>query len=390
MKINSIINRYLFKELAPPFLINTAFFTFIFLMAQMLDITNFIVNYNMSIFTVVLMIACSVPYFLVFVIPMSVMISVLLTFLRLSSDNEITALRSLGVRIYNIMPPVLAFCLIGCVLTFFTAAYGLPWGRLAYKKMVYQVKRTSADIGLKERTFVDGFKDVMLYINKIDIKSGLLVDVFIEDQRTEDIVSTIVAQRGRLSGNPENFTWHLKLYNGAINRVDLKSRSVNSIDFDTYDIILDIKKPDSSLRKIRKDAKAMSLSELLAHISSSKKKDTKFYSALMELHRKFSIPFACFALGILAVPLGIQSKHAKRSFGLVTGLVFFLLYYLMLSAGLVFGETGTCPPALGMWLPNIVMGTIGLYLLFKTEGQQTYLIKLLPGFVKRFFLKQIT
>ena len=387
MKINSTINRYLFKELIPPFLINTAFFTFIFLMAQMLDITNFIVNYNMSIFIVALMIACSVPYFLVFVIPMSVMIAVLLTFLRLSSDNEITAFRSLGIRIYNIMPPVLIFCLIGFVLTFFTAAYGLPWGRLAYKKMVYQVKTTSADIGLKERTFIDGFKDVMLYINKIDIKSGLLMDVFIEDQRTEGVVSTVVAHKGRLSGNPENFSWRLTLYNGAINRVELKNRSVNSIDFDTYDIILDIKKPASSLKKIRKDAKAMSLSELLTHISSSKKKDAKFYSALMELHRKFSIPFACFALGILAVPLGIQSKHAKRSFGLVTGLVFFLLYYLMLSAGLVFGETGTFPPALGMWLPDIIMGSLGIYLLAKTEGQQTSLTKLLPGFVKRFFLK---
>ncbi len=387
MKINSIINRYLFKELIPPFFINTAFFTFIFLMAQMLDITNFIVNYNMSILTVVLMVACSVPYFLVFVIPMSVMIAVLLTFLRLSSDNEITALRSLGIRIYNIMPPVLIFCLIGFVLTLFTAAYGLPWGRLAYKKMVYQVKTTSADIGLKERTFIDGFKDVMLYINKIDVKSSLLMDVFIEDQRTEDIVSTVIARKGRLSGNPENFTWRLTLYNGAINRVNLKSRSVNSIDFDTYDIILDIKKPASSLRKIRKDVKSMSLSELLTHISSNKKKDAKFYSALMELHRKFSIPFACFALGILAVPLGIQSKHAKRSFGLVTGLVFFLLYYLMLSAGLVFGKTGACPPALGMWLPDIIMGSLGIYLLAKIEGQQRSLTKLLPGFVKRFFLK---
>jgi lipopolysaccharide export system permease protein len=107
----------------------------------------------------------------------------------------------------------------------------------------------------------------------------------------------------------------------------------------------------------------------------------------MELHKKFSIPIACFALGLLAVPLGIQSGSTKKSFGLVLGMIFFLIYYLLLTAGLVFGETGFCPPVMGMWSPNIVMGGLGLYLLVKTANERQMRIvpisNLLKGITSR-------
>ena len=101
---------------------------------------------------------------------------------------------------------------------------------------------------------------------------------------------------------------------------------------------------------------------------NSVKKDVRYFTALTEFHKKFSIAFACFALGILAVPLGIQSQLAKRSFGLGLGLFFFLLYYLMLSAGWVFGETGVYPPVIGMWLPNVIVLSIGGVLIFKNAN----------------------
>ena len=49
MKINSIVNRYFFTEMIPPFILNIVFFTFVFLMAKILDITKMIVNYKISI-----------------------------------------------------------------------------------------------------------------------------------------------------------------------------------------------------------------------------------------------------------------------------------------------------------------------------------------------------
>jgi len=105
MKINTIINRYIFKQLVPLFAINLFFFSFVLLMKQMLEMTNFIVNYGVGISSFLFMLAYSLPSFLIFIIPMAVMISILLVFLQMSSENEIVALSSSGLSIYGLLSP---------------------------------------------------------------------------------------------------------------------------------------------------------------------------------------------------------------------------------------------------------------------------------------------
>jgi lipopolysaccharide export system permease protein len=249
------------------------------------------------------------------------------------------------------------------------AAYGTPKGRQSIKALTFQVFSSNLDIGLKERTFNDSFNDVMLYVNKIDIKNKTLIDVFIEDKRDEKMVSTVVAPRGKLFSEPNTLVFHLRLYDGVINQVGLKNRSAHSISFDTYDIRLDLRKAVTAAGP-RKGRKEMYLNELRHYIQHDTHKDAAYYKILMEYYKKFSIPIACFSLAILAIPLGIQSRYAKRSSGLVLGLVYFLIYYLLLSAGQVFGEKGSYPPVIGMWVPNVAMGGLGIFLLVRTAKEK--------------------
>jgi lipopolysaccharide export system permease protein len=385
MKINSIINRYLLKEMMLPFVINSVFFTFVFLMTKILDITNLIVNYKISMFSILLILLYSIPRFLSFVIPMSVMMAVLLTFIRLSNDKELVALKAGGVSIYGLIPPVLVFCLMGVVLSCLITVYGMPWGTVSMKELTFQVAASHADAGLKERTFNDSFKDVILYINKIDLKKKILKDVFIEDKRSQNIVSTVMAPKGRMFAEPDKLVFHLRLYQGTINQVNLENRSAHSINFDSYDVNLDVKKTLMASKDGPKDEDEMSFGDLKAYLKTFSQQNEQYYTALIELHKKFSIPFACFALGILAVPLGIQSESAKRSTGLGLGMVFFLIYYIMLSAGSVFGETGVYPPMVGMWVPNIVLGGLGLFLLIRTANDRSVKIMSFINFFKKIF-----
>ena len=260
---------------------------------------------------------------------------------------------------------------MGHLLTSFMAIYGLPKGRMALKELAVNVIASNLDIGLKERTFNDRFDGVVLYVNKIDIKSKMLIDVFIEDGRNEKIVSTVVAPKARLISDPEKFRFHFRLFNGSINQVNLERRSAHMILFDTYDLTISPEKPLATPRGGLKDEEEMSIPELRQYVREATKKDDRYYLALMEFHKKFSTPAACFALGILALPLGIQSKSAKRTFGIGLGLIFFLFYYILLSAGWVFGEAGVYPPLIGMWVPNIVMGGIGIFLLIRTARERT-------------------
>lgn len=384
--MNSIFSRYLLREMLPPFCICVIFFSFVFLMTRILDITNMIVNYKIGVADVFLMIVYTMPYFLVFVIPMSVMMTVLLTFLRLSDDNEIIALKAGGISLYSLLPPVFLFCLMGCLLTGLMAICGMPWGKLSLKALTVKVATSNLSIGLKERTFNDSFKGVMLYVNKVNMNDKTLTDVFIEDQRSKNLVITIVSPKGQLASEPGRAVFHLRLSDGIINQVDIEKRSVNSIRFDTYTVSLDLQKALDASKEGSKDEKEMSLAELIWYLKEAgDKKDEQYYATLLEFHKKFSIPFACFALGLIAVPLGVQSsRSAKRSFGMGMGIIFFLFYYLLLSAGLVFGETGVYPPMIGMWVPNIVIGAVGAYLLTRTVNDRPVQFEFLGNMVNWF------
>lgn len=388
MKITSLINRYIFKEFVSPFTVNVLFFTFIFLMAELIQITNWIVNYNISLTIILRMIFYQTPYFLIFVIPLSIMITVLLTFLRLSSENEILAIKSAGISLYALLTPVFAFCLIGSALTIFMTLYGQPWGRSALKELTYEVVSASIDIGLKERTFNDSFSGVTIYVNEIDLRNKNLVDVFIEDNRQPDKVNTVIAPTGKIFNDPRNSVAHLKLFNGSILQTNLKKKTAHSIHFDTYDISLETKRSHGKKKKKPKRPKEMSIGELSRYVRDSHTKDQKYFNALLELHRRFSIPFGCFALGLLAVPLGVQAKSAKRSFGLVLGLVFFLFYYLLMSLGKVYGETGAYPPLIGMWLPNVVIGGVGVYFLIRTANERTLKVDMIYAWLRNFISRR--
>ena len=378
MKLNSITNRYILKEMFIPFSINIFVFSFLFLMTEMLEIANWIVNYNLSIWAVFAIILYSMPYFLTFIIPMSVMLAILLTFLRLSGDNEIVAIKSCGMSIYGLLPPVLFFALLGFLLTIFMTLYGAPRSQASLEEMSLKVAASNVDIGLKERTFNDAFKGVMLYVNKIDVKNGKLIDVFIEDKRQPDVVVTVVAPEGRLVGEPEKYIYHMLLSNGTIHQTNPKERLANSIQFNTYMLNLDFKEQVANAATREKGRAEMSVAELRRYIEELAGKDEEAYQkAKIALHRRFSIPTACLALGLLAFPLGIQSKSTKRSFGLIACLFFFFLYYLLLAAGYSFGKSGVYPPAIGMWVPNFVMTGLGLYFLRQTGKERSLQLYLL-------------
>jgi lipopolysaccharide export system permease protein len=273
----SILNRYLFREMLPPFFINLAFFSFIFLMKQILDITDMIVNHKVGIGPVCLLLIYTMPYFLQYVIPMSVMMAVLMTFLRLSGDNEIMALKAGGVSVYRLLTPVLAFSLFGTLLTGYMTLFGVPHGASRFKTLLFNVATANLNVGLKARTFNDSFDNIMLYVNKIDPHSGELRNVFIEDHRNEGVNNTVVAQTGKIVGDPASMIYHLRLYEGTINQVDIEDRSSHVVNFETYDIRLDIKAAMTNPGIGKKGPKEMTSGELKVYMNQVKDSNKEQY-----------------------------------------------------------------------------------------------------------------
>jgi lipopolysaccharide export system permease protein len=365
MKINTIINRYIVRELLPPFGINLFFFCFIFLITKILEITNLVVNFQVSLLSFLLLLLYSMPFFLAFITPMSVMMAVLLTFLRLSGDNELVALRACGMNPRRFLIPVFVFCFLGWSLTTLITMVGLPWGNRSYYGLTMELAQSHVDAVIKERTFIDSFQGLMLYVNKVNLRERTLTDVFIEDQRNKGIANIIVAPSGRIFSEPHKQIIRLRLLNGTINQVDLAKQSAHSIAFATYEMNIDLKEMLANGAGKRKPIEEMGVSELRRTIQTSQHGSKAYYKALMKFHEKFALPFACFTLGLAAMPLGMRAQRGKRSMGTVLGIILFLAYYILLSAGWSLGESGTLPPLVGMWAPNLFMGAIGIFLLVR-------------------------
>lgn len=367
----------------PPFFINMAFFSFIFLMKQILEITDMVVNHKVGVGPVFMMLVFMMPYFLRFVIPMSVMMAVLITFLKLSADNEIMAIKASGVSIYYLLKPVIFFCTLGTLVTGAITIYGMPLGAERFRTLLFKVATSNLNVSLKERTFNDSFKKIMLYVNKIDTRSGELRNVFIQDNRTAGINNTVVAKSGRLIGEPNNMVYYLRLFGGTINQMDIQKKSSNTIDFETYDIRLDLKDVIARGDAINKRTDEMTIEEHNAYLKKVKKNRREHASALIKYHQRFSLPFACLAMGLLALPLGIQPRHSKKGLIVGLGLFFFLVYYVLLAMGKTLGEDGNYPPIVAMWMPNLLLGGFGIHLLVRSAKERPLTLTWLDPYMDR-------
>lgn len=349
-------------------------------MTRIPEITNMVVNYNADISSVLLMLVYTIPRFLEFTLPMSVMIAILLTFMRMAQENEIIALKGAGVSLYKLLPPVLIFCFSGILITMWITVFGMSWGKLEMKKKGIELARSSIDAALKERQFNFELENIMIYVSHVDMKTKELTDVFIEDRRTKGVVSISIAPSGKLIRVEDLKAYTIRLFNGVINQVDIKDGSVSHIQFGNYDINIDLSTMDKGMGKISKELDEISVIDLARFIKSGIKDKILLSEALMELHEKLSIPFACLSLGILAFPLGVQSNSLRRSSGFSLGVFFFLLYYFLMAAGWAAGETGGFSPVLGMWLPNLIMGGAGVFFLIRNAKEQPVQ---LPGFMRK-------
>jgi len=375
----AFIDRYIISQCLPYFGISVAVFTFIFLTHQLLDIMDFIVNYNIGIKPMLLMVGYSIPYFLVFIIPIATMLAVLLAFLQMSGDNEIVALKSSGVSVYRLLYPVLTFCICTCLLTAFMTIWALPRGKTAFKELAINIVTSCPDLGIEERKFNNNFKNMTLFVGEFDKKNRILADVFIEDRsgmqtdkkRKNKSPITIYSPTGTFLFDNNSGIFRLKLHNGVINQITPSDRSISNTRFNTYEVNLNLQQTGTGF-STQKDEKEMVFSELVQFVQDSRKKDERYISALLELYKKFSLPFACIALGVLALPLGVQARGRKATSGIGLSMGFFLIYYLLLSAGEILGESGRISPLLGMWMPDIVLGGLGIYLVTRVANDRSF------------------
>lgn len=377
--MNKVINRYILKEISIPFFMIIFILTFALLMGRILQLMDLMINRGILFADIAKLVLYLMPSLLIITIPVSLLISILMGLGRLSRDNEIIVLKSSGLSLYRLMTPVALASLCAFLMTAATGFFLVPYGNLATRNLLFDIAKQKASIGIKERVFNDDFAGLVLYAEEIPSHGDYMKGVFISDTRMLKEPTTIIAQSGYLISNPKSMQITLRLKDGSIHTADKDLTAYKKIDFSSYDINLDLSASIGGKDSIiAKDSREMSLPELIRKSRAHGLEKTVLKDFIIEIHKKFTIPFACIVFGIIGIPLGILKHRSGKSRGFVTGLIVIMIYYVIQLGGEALGETGVLPPAIGAWTANSVLGIIGVYMLTMTAKEKP----LMPDFIR--------
>lgn len=369
-----ILSLYIIREIISLFLLGIMVFTLILLMGRLIKLTDLVISRGVPLADVSRMILYLMPSFLVFTIPMAFLLAVLLAFGRLSADNEITVMKAGGISLMQLMPPVVLCGFFAAMLTLAASTVGVPWGNNAFKSLSFTVLKQNVAATIREKVFWDDIPGIVMYTEHYDEEHHTLKGVIIHDGRDQSRPLTIFAADGLLGGGAGRHDMRLVLANGSIHASGKASKTdeYRLVNFGEYIMTVGNPGQGSALGRNEQD---MTVTELLRGISSTATTTPLRLKMQSELHSRFAFPAASLVFAVVAVPLGMQNRRSGKSAGFSTSIALLLAYYVVQSFLRTLADKGSVPPAVALWLPNMIFLGLGWYLLRMASLER----KLNPG-----------
>lgn len=303
----------------------------------------------------------TLPFLLTFIIPMSVLVASLLTFGRLSHDNEIVALRAAGINLLSAVAPLVISVVILCLFSFILSDQVASFSHYAHRKALTKIGVENPAAILEEGTFIKKFKNFVIFIYEID--KNKLKGIRIYQPQEGKPTRTIVAHKGEFISIPEKNVVKLKLIEGSSDEPDPNDPSkLYKLHFKTYDLPLNVSKLKDS-DELGKKPKDMSVKELRNEVDRLGEEGIKAtYSLATEIHNKIALSLAALSFILAGIPLGIATRRSERSIGFGLGLILATAYWALLIGGKALAQKGLTDPFCSLQFSNLVIGGLGLTL----------------------------
>jgi len=399
IKVFKFFDRYVFKELIPPFFIGLLVTTFVFLMNEILLLSEIFITKGVSFKTTLNILVYLIPSIVAFTLPMAVLMGILAGLSRLSSDSEIMAFKTLGISYKRLLRPVFIFSLGGWLLASFLTLYLAPRSNYKWVQTLSQSVLAKVQFEINPREFNETLPQTVIFIQDISQdKNWENIFIYFSDPPEEPRV--ILAKKGRLSFYQEKKRAILELFDGSLHsyplsdsekyRVTSFKQLEEEINVESFLYSLskkkrvrekDIQELFTDRRIIKKELANIEKASERNHVLWQKNKD--YISHGVEIHKKFALPFACLVFAFLGLPLGASTKKGGRTSGFTISLGIILIYYVLITAGEKMAMDGKISILIGMWGPDILLALVGLYLFSKSLKESPFFSGL-----SRFFKKK--
>jgi len=343
--LQTILDRYIFRELLSPFLISLGALCFVMLTKELLRLVELLVSKGVAFFSVLKVFAHLLPSFLVLTLPIAGIIASITAFGRLSFDKELVAMRAAGLSLVRLSHPVFLFALLVFGLTLTLSQWGQPWSNVNLKKVALNLLRDELILELERGVFNETVPKMVIYVP--DTQSGQdFTGIFVSDDRNPDDPRVIVAQQYFVMTDPKSNQIALRLVDGVIHSRPDNVEEYSKVSFSTYDLKMNFNE------NLYNTDERSSVETILAKLDQSGWKDTAALRRLMEHYKDLAFPTASLVFCILGVPVGIVSKRSGRMGGFAVGVLVVVIYYVLNVACEFLVTTLIIPPFAGAWLPN--------------------------------------
>ena len=367
-----LLDRWLLKELLGPLLFFIALFTLLLVTGGvMFELIRKIVDKNLPVGVAAQVLILSVPRWLAFSVPIGTLMASLFVFTRLSSNSELTALRSLGVTTVRTISAALALSLVMTVFSFvlndvvvprseryaetsLRRALGSALASETGNNIIYS--RFGIRSGAIDNESQRGLTQ-LFYARRFE--KGEMLDVTVLDFTRATYTQMLIAEKA--TWNENQASWDF--FNGQILTLNPNGSSTK-VGFDRY--VYPLGSGPLRLAAVEKDAVNMTVAEAIQaerlYLEAGSVKEAR--KIQVRIQEKFTVPLTCLVFGLFGATLGsLPSYRTSRSFSFVVALGIICVYYVMGFSFSSLGVKGTMQPVLAAWMPVLLsLGGGGLLL----------------------------
>ncbi|CAA6690228.1 MULTISPECIES: LptF/LptG family permease [unclassified Lentimonas] len=373
----NLLHRHVLKEVLVATGLAMGLFVFVLLLGNaMRDIAELVAAGKLDAIVFLKLMGLLIPYVAAYALPLGVLTGTLMALGRLSSQQEITAMKASGLSLYQIASPVFLISFIGMVVGVVVNLQYAPESRLAYKQLMATAVSENPIGFIEERRFIHEFPGYVIYMGGRD--GSLMKDFWIwELDDAQRVKLFLRAEEGEISFDKESSALVLTLRNGTAEQRDnddpdeLDEEPMRSLFFGELPIELPMGDifGEKSQRRVR--TKEMVFSQLMAKrdllLAEEAEAGEGMSKSRMKLQvhmqKSFAMAFSVFSLAIFGVPLAIHVGRKESYANLGIALIIAMSYYFLIIAVSWLEGVPSLRPDLLIWLPNIIFQAAGFFMI---------------------------
>lgn len=370
-----LLDRYIISSIAAAFLFGIAMFMGLLMaMDLMRQLVELIAEKGVPAGTALTIFAYRIPSMLAYAFPMSVLLSILLVFNRMSSESEMVAIRAAGASFLRIALPTLGFALLVTGATFIISDIFAPF---ASHRAAEMTKAAVAKIRDTEPiAYLHQEQQQIAYVvvaNNLDIKRQRMYDVSLSLYSSGEPYFVIYADWADWKAREGRWIFHAPtgrmIGRQVAGGISITPNAPDStLDLEAF--VLRLRESPFDLAAGKKKPEEYSSRELrsyLAHMRQLGMDRRTVGEWQMGLAQRFSVPFSCLVFALIGAPLGLRHHRTSSAIGLGISLLVIFGYYSFSVYMNTFGENGRMPAELAAWLPNIVGAVLGAVLIYRAN-----------------------